>query len=93
MLIRSLSPEILAVDEIGTKTDVDAIAYAIRCGCVVIASTHGGSMEEVRNNPCLESLVDGNGFQRFIVLERQEQAGKIKVVYDGNGNILYENSR
>lgn len=93
MLIRSMSPEVLVVDEIGTKADVEAIAYAMHCGCVVIASTHGGSMEEVNNNPSLGSLVGGSGFQRFIVLERQEQVGKIKVVYDGNGNILYENSR
>lgn len=93
MLIRSMSPDIIAVDEIGTEADSNAIMYAMHCGCVVIASIHGGSMEEVWKNPYMEQLVGGNGFQRFVVLDRQEHVGHIKVVYDGNGNVLYESSR
>lgn len=39
--IRSLSPDIIAVDEIGTKEDVVAIKTALNCGINVFATIHG----------------------------------------------------
>ena len=33
MLIRSMSPQVVAVDEIGTAEDIHAIEYAMQCGC------------------------------------------------------------
>lgn len=40
MLVRSMSPEYLAVDEIGNLEDLDAIAYAMHCGCGILATMH-----------------------------------------------------
>ncbi|MGN1266478.1 MAG: stage III sporulation protein AA, partial [Dorea sp.] len=42
MLIRSMGPEVIAVDEIGTAEDVHAIEYAMHCGCKMIATVHAG---------------------------------------------------
>ena len=46
MLIRSMSPQVIAVDEIGTSEDIHAIEYAMQCGCKLIASVHGLDMDE-----------------------------------------------
>ena len=35
MLLRSMAPDVLAVDEIGRPEDVESIAYASCCGCRV----------------------------------------------------------
>ena len=32
MLVRSMAPEVIAADEIGTAKDVEAIEYAMHCG-------------------------------------------------------------
>ena len=48
MLIRSMSPRVVAADEIGGKGDLEAIQYAAGCGCSLIAAAHGSSMEERR---------------------------------------------
>ena len=48
MLIRSMSPQVIAVDEIGSREDIEAINYVISCGCKLIATVHGSSIEDVK---------------------------------------------
>ena len=57
MLIRSMGPEVIAVDEIGKAEDVHAIEYAIHCGCRILATVHGASMEELRQKPLFHQLI------------------------------------
>ena len=55
MLIRSMAPQVVAVDEIGAKEDVHAIEYAMHCGCKMLATAHGDSMEEICKKPILKN--------------------------------------
>lgn len=47
MLIRSMSPVVVAVDELGKEEDFKAVESVIHCGCRLIATAHGDSMEEI----------------------------------------------
>src|SRR5690606_10491472 len=47
MMIRSMSPDVLIVDEIGRKEDADAIMEAVNAGIKLIMTTHGNSFEEI----------------------------------------------
>ena len=47
MLIRSMRPEVIAVDEIGGSEDVHAIEYAMHC-TLMLATAHADSMEELQ---------------------------------------------
>src|SRR5690625_6474164 len=49
MMIRSMSPEVIVVDEIGSKEDVFAILEAIHAGVSIICSVHGHSLDEKKN--------------------------------------------
>ena len=49
MMIRSMSPDVLIVDEIGRKEDSEAILEAVNAGIKLMMTTHGESLEEVRN--------------------------------------------
>lgn len=80
MLIRSMAPEVLAVDEIGTKEDVDAIKYGITSGIKGIFTAHGDSLENVLLNPIIEDLIKLNIIERIIVLDSSIK-GKIYKVY------------
>ena len=48
MLIRSMNPRVIAVDEIGRKEDFTALQEASRCGVAVLATMHAGSLENVQ---------------------------------------------
>lgn len=72
MLIRSMSPEVLALDEIGDREDVEAILYAIKCGVSIIATIHAGSKEELLRKPHIENLLEEGGFERLIFLEKED---------------------
>lgn len=86
MLIRSMAPQVIAVDEIGAFEDVQAIRYAMNCGCKMIATVHGESMEEIQRKPLFYELLNEQCFERFIVLCNKQRVGEVVGVYDKNGN-------
>lgn len=90
MMIRSMSPDVIAVDEIGSREDIEAIEYAINCGCKLLATAHGASMDEIRNKPLLGRLVKERIFERFIVLSGKKEVGCIEEIYDARGSVLYK---
>ena len=56
MLIRSMSPEVVAVDEIGDYGDIKAIESVLNCGCRLIATVHGSSVEDIEKKPLLQKI-------------------------------------
>ncbi len=83
MLIRSMGPQVIAVDEIGSEQEVRAIEYAMHCGCKMITTVHGSSPEEVGKKPALCKVIEQGMFERYIVLENKGQVGQIAGIYDG----------
>ncbi len=93
MLIRSMSPALIAVDEIGKKEDVDALAYVMNCGCRILATVHGSSIEDLQNKPVLRRLVADKVFKRYIVLSNENGPGMVQNIYDESGRVLYSGVR
>lgn len=48
MMIRSMSPDVLVVDEIGSADDINALIEAINTGVTVICTIHGQSLIELK---------------------------------------------
>lgn len=89
MLIRSMSPQVIAVDEVGSRQDLEAIEYVINCGCKLIATVHGSSVDDLRSRPVLRRLVQERLFERYVVLGDLSKAGCIGAVFDAFGcNLL-----
>lgn len=89
MLIRSMSPALIAVDEIGQREDIDALAYVMNCGCYILATVHGSSIEDVKSKPVLRKLVEERLFKRFIVLSGEEGPGVVENIFDERGSVLF----
>jgi stage III sporulation protein AA len=85
MMIRSMSPDVLVVDEIGRKEDAEAIQEAVHAGIKLIMTTHGTSIEEIRNRPSLKAILADRIFQRFIVLSRMDGPGTVTHILDVDG--------
>lgn len=90
MLLRSMTPEILVADEIGLREDAEAIRVAAGSGCKVVASAHGGTLEELQKNPMLAELWEERRFERYVRLEKRGTEFLIGAIYDGNGKEMKE---
>ena len=89
MLIRSMSPAVVAVDEIGSAEDVHAIEHAMHCGCRLLATIHAASIEELKKKPLINRMVAEKQFERYILLGKRERLGQIKGLFDNRGSLLY----
>lgn len=90
MLIRSMAPQVIAVDELGAPEDIQALRYAMHCGCKMIATVHGQSIEELRRKPLFEQLLNERCFERYVVLQNGKQVGEIAGIYDRAGTLIYK---
>ncbi len=79
MMLRSMSPQVIATDELGTYNDIDAIKKIVCSGVSVIATIHGKNEEDLRKNKNISELLDF--FKCFIVLSRRFGVGTIEEVY------------
>ncbi len=88
MMLRSMSPKVIAVDEIGSREDIDAISYIMNCGCSILATVHGYSIDDIRTRPVLRKLVEEKAFERYIILGKNHTIGKVSNIFDERGNEL-----
>ena len=84
IVIRAMSPDIIAVDEIGSSEDIVAIHEALRTGIKLIATIHGDGLEDISHRMNLNSLIEERVFQRLIILDRSKGVGTIRHILDGN---------
>lgn len=85
MMIRSMCPQVLAVDEIGQQEDVRAICYAMHCGCRMLATAHGESMEDLKKKSGFSRLIHEKRFERYVLLKNR---GEIQNVFDSDGRVV-----
>ncbi|WP_163537750.1 stage III sporulation protein AA [Gracilibacillus sp. YIM 98692] len=88
MLVRSMSPEVIIVDEIGSEKDVQALMETIHAGVCIICTVHGRDLEEVKQRPALLPLFRANVFDRFFVLSNQKKAGDVTDILDQHGRTI-----
>ena len=68
ILIRTMAPEIIACDEIGSKEDVEAIQEAIISGVKGIFTMHGKTLEDVKSNNQINKLIEENKIEKIIFI-------------------------
>lgn len=85
LLIRSMSPGVVAVDEIGRPEDANAVMEALHTGVTVLATAHGQDLADVARRPGLASLLRAGAFERVAVLSRGRGPGTVERVESVNG--------
>lgn len=72
MLIRTMGPETVALDEITSAEDCDALMHAGWCGVRLIATAHAKDAIELRRRPIYKPLIDSQMFDSLIVLHKDK---------------------
>ena len=69
MVLRSMGPQMIAVDELGTVEDIQALFSVIRSGCRVIATIHGESIQDLKTKVFFKEVIQENVFERYVVIK------------------------
>lgn len=75
--VRTMAPQVIVADEIGTDGDLEAINYGICSGVKGIFTAHGSDISELRQNETLNKLYEEKLFKRIIFLENRGKMGKV----------------
>ena len=78
--VRTLSPDIVVLDEIGTEEESKALLSAVNSGVSFIATAHGNSFEEVMRRPNIKTLINAGVFKRAVVLWGSDRPCCIKEI-------------
>lgn len=71
ILIRGMSPQAAAVDEITRPEDVQAVVEAAGCGVALAATAHGAGPEDLNRRPAYRELLAAGVFRRLVIVERR----------------------
>lgn len=82
LLLRSMSPQVIAVDELGSAEDIENLRIAASCGSRILATMHGEDLQDVRNKCGLEKAFADNLFQLILILGKENGRCVIKKIYD-----------
>lgn len=84
MLVRSMSPNVIATDELGTLEDIKAVKEALCAGIKIITTAHAGDINELINKSGIGKLAKGGLFERIIILNKKSGTGSIGEILDGS---------
>lgn len=84
LAIRSLSPEYLLCDELGTALEADALVQSVNAGATVIASIHAGSLAELASRPQARALLQSGAFAQVALLKNGKPGRVQEVVKAGD---------
>ena len=87
MLIRSMAPEVLAIDEVGNQEEIRLLTMASSCGSKVVATIHGTGMEEVARKGYMKKVLEERLFDRYLVLTKKDGVCQVEGVYNREGAV------
>lgn len=88
ILVRTFSPRVVAIDEIGKYEDADAVLHAGVSGCSVLATVHGSSIADISQKEEIEKILRLKLIDRFIVLSINERMDRYFQIFDREGKQL-----
>lgn len=87
--VRTMAPDVIVLDELANKSDIDALLNVVGCGVKVVATTHSRDFEELQTKPFFEEILKMNIFERFVELSCRKGVGTIEKILDNNKNCLF----
>ncbi len=76
LALRSLSPEVVFCDEIGSQSDADSILTTTNTGVPLIVAAHADSFDSLLKRPHIKRLYDNNVFARYVLISRKPDSSE-----------------
>lgn len=84
LMLRSMAPQVIAVDEIGSKEDCRAMEQAIYSGSKILGTVHAYDMKELSQKKYIKQMIEQQMFGRIVLLEKNEGGRRRFHIYDEN---------
>lgn len=78
MLLRAMSPQVIALDELALPEDVAAVCAAAGCGVKLLATAHAASVEELAARPLLGKVLSCGVFRRAVVISGADRRCRVE---------------
>ncbi len=100
MAVRTLSPDIIICDEVGSLDETDIILESMNTGVSFILSIHAKSIEELKRRKIYQKLLENGCFQNIVLLEGCNNPCVIskivkcnEVIYERNNNYINSDNK
>ena len=82
LLLRAMNPQVIAVDELGTPAELEAVETIANAGVKLICTAHSNTLEELKRKPGFRNLFDKKIFDRVILLSGRRGVGTIEGIFE-----------
>ena len=72
MLLRTMEPQVIAMDEITSQEDCDALRQAAWCGVTLLATAHASSLQDFLHREVYAPLVREHLFDNIVILQKDK---------------------
>ncbi len=89
-LLRSMTPDIIAVDELGKEADFIGVEELLHAGVTLISTVHGNDMEGLLKNKKMQKMIGEMENGRILFLSKKCGTGTVEEIWDTQGKKRYE---
>lgn len=82
MMLRSMAPDVILTDEIGTKEDEKALEKLMNAGVKMICTAHGYDEKDILRREVFKNLIQGKVFEKIFVLSARNGPGTMEKIID-----------
>lgn len=79
MLVKTMSPAVVVLDEITTEADIRAALSCSHCGAAVLASAHADSAEDFLRRPLYRKLLESRVFSQYFSIRRDRSVKQVEM--------------
>lgn len=80
MLLRTMGPQWIVVDEITAEEDTQGLLRAWNCGVKLMATAHAGSREELFRRAVYRPLLENGVFDKLVILHPDKSFGTERIL-------------
>lgn len=80
--VRTLAPDVVLVDELGTLAEVEAMTENLHAGVPVIATAHCRNIDEALRRRAVRLALQRGVFEKIVFLRGRESAGQIREIIE-----------
>ena len=79
--VKTMSPQLIAMDELCTDSEIEAISLAANSGVKFIVTVHASDYTEILSRPQIKNLLRAYSFEKLVLL-RKDKPGEVEGIYD-----------